>query len=184
MFGCNQYSYGGWCKTAKGDPAPEHQTLQLNLCAVPTRDRPQVKLHPALASAGPGPCNRSPLSGGFHPDSESRTGVEAGLSAFCMPLVSEALPLWESGAVGQVDGLNGQTGETSLEEVRPGDHLIRFESKSTYANASLPYPLSCGQRPFGAPSGRGGALAIFLSPFLQVFLICSMVKPARLLSRK
>ena len=155
---------GGWCNTARGDPAPEHQTLQVNMRLA--LDGKASHLHPAPASAGPGPCNRSPLSGGFHPDSESRTGVEAGLSAVSLPLVSEALPLWESGAVGQVDGLNGQTGETSLEEVRPGDHLIRFESKSTYTNASLPHPLSCRQRPFGAPSGRGGATAkFFWNPF-------------------
>ena len=91
-------------KTARGDPAPEHQTLRVNLWAVPLWDKPS-NLHPAPASAGPGPC-KSPLTGSNHPDSESRTGVEAGLSAVI------------------VGGLNGQTGGTSFEEVRPADHSI------------------------------------------------------------
>ena len=94
---------GGWCKTATEDPAPEHQTLQVNLRGA--LDGKPSDLHPAPASAGPGPC-KSPLTGSNHPDSESRTGVEAGLSAVI------------------VGGLNGQTGGTSFEEVRPADHSI------------------------------------------------------------
>ena len=80
------------------------QTLQDNLWGA--LDGKPSHLHPAPASVGPGPCNRSPLTGSNHPDSESRAGVEAGLSAVI------------------VGGLNGQTGGTSFEEVRPADHSI------------------------------------------------------------
>ena len=71
-----------------------------------------------------GAVRRVPLGRWSSLLAERAEGAEkTGLSGKVVePLDSVAFPSQESGAVGQVDSLNGQTGGTSLVEVRPGDH--------------------------------------------------------------